>query len=170
MIVETLMPLLQKYNVIELLFPFLLIYTIVYAILEKTGVLGKKAKAPNAVVALCIAAIVTFFTPFGISLIDFFTKIFTGTLVLVIGLILLIIFSTLISAAKGEEKRNWLIIIIAAVLAYLALSWSGILEKFPSVEIGKTIIPIGLVVVLAVLGAIGLIIWAISYQPKKESS
>lgn len=170
MIVETLMPLLQKYNVIELLFPFLLIYSIIYAILQKTEVLGKEARAPNAIVALCVAAIVTFFTPFGISLIDFFTKIFTGTLIIVIGLVLLVIFSALIGAAKGEEKRNWLIIIAAAVLAYFALSLSGILEKIPYIEIANIAIPIELIVVFAVLGIIGLIVWAISYQPKKESS
>jgi len=155
----------QKYSVLELLFPFLTVFAIIYAILEKTGVLGSSdvAHRVNVVLALCIAGMVTFFTPFGISMIDFLSKTFTVTFVIVFGLLLVILFSILLGTAKGEkEKRGWLIVFTAVALSFLTLKSSGILENF------QPHVPTSLLVVIAVLGAVFLIFYALFQQPEEE--
>ena len=86
-------------------------------------------------------------------------------------LALIILFSTLMAGAKGkkEGERSWFIVLVAAFLAYLVLDASGVLQKF-SPYFGVSDIPLGLGVVLAVLGVVFLIFYALFKQPEKEEN
>src|SRR3989338_4699767 len=46
---------LQQYGVLDFLLPFLLVFTIIYAILSKTKILGEEEKQFNIIVALVLA-------------------------------------------------------------------------------------------------------------------
>ena len=169
MITNLLTRALQKYSIMELILPFLVIYTIMYSLLRKTRVLGppQEANFANAVVAFAIAAIVVFFTPFGITFIEFFSKIFTSALIISLSLILLIVFAVLIGAAKGGGERSWFVIILASVLVFFALKASGIMSLLAPYA-GVTGIPIEPLVVIAIVGAMILIFYALFYQPQPK--
>jgi len=67
--------LLQRPLVVEIILPFLLVFTVVFAILQKTQVLGKDKKQIDAIVALVVGLIVVSFgfaTGVIISIVPFF--------------------------------------------------------------------------------------------------
>ena len=73
---------LQRMGFFDILLPFLLVFAIVYGILEKTGIFGEKRHDINAVIALVIGLMVAVTT--------FVVNILTGFLPLV-GLLAVII-------------------------------------------------------------------------------
>jgi len=120
--------------VIEVLLPFLLVFTVIFAILQKSGILGKGKKQIDAIVSLAIALI---FVAVGksvgiiLELIPF----------LVVSLVIILIFLLLVGSLfkegefglpKGVKITIGIIITIALVVAviYATNAWSFILGLF----------------------------------------
>jgi hypothetical protein len=68
--------------VFNFLLPFLLFYALFFALLEKTKILGEKARKFNAIVALSISGI-GMISIYSLGLISYLTWIVAGTMVLV---------------------------------------------------------------------------------------
>ena len=118
---------LQNAGIFEFVLPFLLIFTLVFGILEKTNIFGKGKKNINAVVALILGLL--FVTQFEIvqTLNNFLPKISLFMIVAVMFLLIITFFG-----AKVHEKPSnpflWLVYIVVLIAVYWALSPSLGLE------------------------------------------
>src|SRR3972149_8929194 len=104
--------------------PFIIIFAILYALLQKSGVLGKSGRASkmlNAVVSLAISAMVVFVNPLGINWATGFAQLFSGTMVFAIFLAFVVIFALMFGGAAGRRHGNIFVLIIAIVLAFIGL-------------------------------------------------
>lgn len=128
---------LQSDLAVKFIYPFLLIFFIVFAILEKTGVLGDGKKQLNALIAGVIALVfVSAVTP----------KIIVGDLILYLSIALVLIFVVLLlwGFASGSELKSgifgntkWLRYVVGIVIilgAFIVMSVSagidfGFLDK-----------------------------------------
>ena len=108
---------LQSYGFYEFFLPFLLIFSIVFAILQKIRVLGDK-KGVHIVVALAVGllAIQNSFVVFLIN--NFLTNI---ALVIILIIMFLVILGLLAGDQVGAAKINWIIMVVALVGIFWAL-------------------------------------------------
>ena len=94
---------------IKLILPFLLVFTLIFAILEKSGVLGEDNKQINAIIALVFALVLVAFEPANqliINLIPIFAVI------AVVGLI----FMMLYGFAGGGMDEGWIKIVFGSLV------------------------------------------------------
>lgn len=144
--------------VTNLILPLLLVFVVVFAILEKTNLLGENKKAANLIVAIVIALLFV-----GVQSVVGFTvrllPLVAVFLVVLLGYFLVFGFIG-VHEAKGLKITLGIVFGIAFIAAVF---WAtGILNKFvgkPSAEI------IGIVVFLAILG--GAIALVVSVPTKK---
>src|SRR3989344_3128991 len=139
--IERLLENLERAGFVDVVLPFLLIFTIMYAVFQKTHILGEKKKNFNAVVSLIIVAVI-----FLLILIGVFgqEKVFLGL------------------AAPG-----WVmfisIIIIVAIFGGSAGWWDGKFEQWMIYYFGPD--AIAWVVIILVFG---LIFMFITSEPSEE--
>jgi len=109
---------LQGSGVYEYILPFLLIFAITFAILEKTQILGTGKKNINVIVSVVIGLI--FVTQFSLvyTLNSFLPKISLYIVVAVMAMILFGIFG-----AKVHEGLGGIGLVIAAVISLIAIYW-----------------------------------------------
>jgi len=113
----------------NIVMPFILLFTVTFAILEKTSVLGDKRKDINAIVAL-IFALVSVGVPAAVGVIT--------SLIPVISVMLIILFSWfLIFGFIGDFKTKWpeglkkTFLVVIGVIILTAVTWStGLFDKF----------------------------------------
>ena len=110
---------LADIGVYEIALPFLLIFTLVFAILQKSKILGKDAKNLNVVVALIIG-LVFIRNQYLVALINRFLP--NVSLFIVVFLMLLLLLAIFIQ----EDYKGWgnNLMGIAGVVAVLAIIWS----------------------------------------------
>ena len=146
---------------LNIILPFLLIFVIIYAILEKTHVLGQKYV--NLIVSLIIA-----FIFIGVqSLVGFTLRLIPVITVLIV--VLLSYFLVFGFIGIGQENKGLKITlgIIFGIAIVGALLWAaGLFEKISAIKPNSDII--GLVILLVVLaGAIALVV---STKPTPKTS
>ena len=122
---------LQNMGFFDILLPFLLVFAIVYGILEKTGIFGEKRHDINAVIALVIGLMVAVTT--------FVVNILTGFLPLV-GLlaVIIVMFLMLVSMFFGEAKGVWdnrwikigAVFFVIIIMAIILIDLLGLGELF----------------------------------------
>ncbi len=94
---------------VELVLPFLLIFTLIFAILEKTGILGEDKKQVNAIVGFVVGLILIAFPSARgliINLIPF----------LAVVAVVLLIFLLLYGFVGGESGEKWMKITFAILI------------------------------------------------------
>ncbi len=141
----------------EAVLPFMLIFTVVFAILQKSQILGKDKKQMDALVALVVGLItITFANAVGIisSLLPF----------LAVSIMLILVFLILIAMVSNGEKGielhagfKWTIMImsfIAVVIAGLVVTgaWNYIGNKFTGPS-GSSLVT-NVVFIIVIVGAI----------------
>lgn len=104
----------------DIVFPFLLVFALVYAILQKTGVIGKSVPI-NAVVAFC-AAVLAILSDAAVQIITFIAPWFV---VVFIFFILLLLVFQIMGAKDGDfelaikdKAVQWVIIGIALIIIF----------------------------------------------------
>lgn len=117
---------LESIGVFEILLPFLLVFALVFGLLEKTKILGKDKRNINAVVALILGLL--FITQFEIvqTMTSFLPKISLFMIIAIMFLLLISFFG-----AKVHEKQSpflWIVCVIVLIAIYWALSPSLGLE------------------------------------------
>lgn len=146
--------------VVNIILPFLLIFTVIFALLQKTKILGEGKRQIDAIVALVIGLIVVSFS--------FATNIIVSLVpVLAVSAIVILVFMVIYGMAHvgGGEFRLpkgalGIIAVLAAIVVVVAVlvstgAWNYLAELFYS-EDGSGIITnvIVLVVIIAVIGAV----------------
>ncbi len=114
--------LLVEVGLIDVILPFVLVFTITYGILQRTKVLG--TNRASAMVAFTLG----FFTVLTANLLNIINiMLFYFVILLVIGLLLALVFGM---TGTGKNKLTWIILLGFAVLfVFLALERLGILTK-----------------------------------------
>jgi hypothetical protein len=135
----------KEYGVFEFFLPFLLMFTIFYALLRKSKLFGEPKEKPvsniNIVVSLVAALFVMIYTPAGVSLTVFFSNFFTQTMV---------VLSTILSFA---------------LILYMLVPTEAMQDLFKGSAFVKILIPAAFLVVLFVfISAGGLSIFGIELE------
>ena len=139
-----------RLGIYDVVLPFLLIFTIVFAILDKTRILGKK-KDINAVVALAFG-LLTVGVPMAIKVMLNIIPIIAIIIVILLGWILT--YGFIGGYKEGMElsilwRRTFQIILILAFIGAIAWAtgtWNIISDKPWASQIGQTIILVGAMV------------------------
>lgn len=172
---------LDKLGIVEIFLPFVLIFTILYSLLNSVKLLSKDPednKKYSAIIALVMSLLVIFghvanVTISGIDIVDFINKSLPGIAGLVVAFVLFFIVLALVMPSMFEEKKGFpRIIVIAALIIALyifgdALGWFKFSSK---VNIQGTWLgdPSNQAILL-VLFAFIIVVWVI-VGSKKESS
>ncbi len=149
---ETIETILSSPFFTELVLPFLLVFTLIFAILEKTKVLGDDKRQINAIIAFVIGLILIAF-PFSSNII---VKLMP--LLAVIAVVMLI-FIMLYSFAGGKPEEKWMkitfgiLIGLALIVALLVLTgyWDKVLGAVSSGKSLATNIFFILIIIAAIV-------------------
>jgi len=126
---------LQNIGVADVLLPFILIFTLVFAILEKIKILGEKSRRYNVVIALVIGLIVVIphvLSPSPNDVVNIMNRAFPNVSVFIIAILALFLLIGLWSSKAikwGTTARGWLtivaFIVIFAIFTHAAGWWGG---------------------------------------------
>jgi hypothetical protein len=116
---------LQNFGFFRVILPFLLIFSIIYAVLLKTGVLGdtKPAKSAAAVVAMVSAFLVIVYTPV-VSAIS--TLLPQASFLILIVVFLLMVLGLFGVKSETFGKSNKFLLFIGAIIAVLFIAMIGV--------------------------------------------
>lgn len=167
MAVKDIVVFLDKLGMWDIIVPFILVFTIVYAVLDKTKVLGEENGEPkrrfNAIAAFVIAA----FTLLAVDVMNLVSRLSQYmVLLLVMGLLLAVLFGFLGFKDLGKKKLGKKIILPIAfaclilVMLY-AFGWLDILDWSAVYRYS------GVLIALAVFF---IVIWIILREPKKTTT
>lgn len=161
---------LESSGFYEYLLPFLLVFVIVFAILEKTYIFGKEGDAPktniNVVVGFLIGLLIVTQTD-----LIYFMNMYLSRMAFFIVLAVMIM---LVFAMVVEPKRNkpafaglptWGAIIIAVIALLWSLSSSAYGLDFPY----WYYLSDSTVSTLLALGILALIVWIVAFSGKRKS-
>jgi hypothetical protein len=149
---------LQSGLFMNLILPFLLIFTVIFAILEKSEILGKGKKQVDALVALAVGLIVVAFGNY----VDIIGKM-TAFLGVAVVVILVFLILTAIFYPQGGfklednvKKAGMGIAAVAVVIALLVYtgSWSYIKNAFSGNGSGLLMNVIFIVIIVAAVAAV----------------
>lgn len=149
---------LESYGVFEIVLPFLLIFSLVFAVLSKIKILGDK-KNINSIVALAISmlAIRNF------AFTEFLNRFLPNTaMILIVILVFLLIFSMLTGKAQLDKLLGYLGLFFALVALLWAVSadylgyggFDNIWYNLDSTTISWIAFIAGIVIVIAISGGL----------------
>ncbi len=118
------------FDYIAVTIPFLTVFAIVEQALKMSGIF-KDNKAARFTISLAISLVTTFGTPVGPWLQQFYALLF-GTGIMILFIFVVLIFSILLSAIRGEEKTSYILILVAFFLAYKLFEVSGVYNLISS--------------------------------------
>jgi len=159
--------LLQSPFVIEVLLPFLLIFVVVFAILQKTEILGKGKRQIDAIVALVIGLIVVAFG-YAVGFIIQIIPILAMTAVVI--LVFMILYGMVFS--QGEFRMNkylqggfGIVIGIVVIISVLVLTgaWDVLIDYYYQSD--SNVVISNVVFAIVVIAAVAVVVW-----PKGKNS
>lgn len=137
----------------QIIFPFLLVFVLVFAILDKTKILGEGKRQINAIISLVIGLIfISFSRAVGIvvNLMPFLAVVLV--IILVFYLMLGFVFNEKegLNVPKGIKIAGGIVVLVALIIAILVVSdyWDRFLELFTG---GGTLV--STIILLVVIGA-----------------
>lgn len=156
-------------GLVDVILPFLLVFTIIYAVLMKTSILGKKeeAKKYNIAVAFVIAMFVVVTTP----VVEIMKEAIPNVSIIIVAIVMfLILIGVLGGDAKwmGGSLSGWIALIAAVVVFYIfgsaAWGWTAgrnvwWLDWMYHGQTASTVI---------VLLVFGIVVWFVTKEDKKE--
>lgn len=131
---------LRDVGVLEVLLPFILIFTVIFAILQKVQVLGDKSKRYNVMIALVIALSVVFqhiLYPSQNDAVNLLSRVFPTTAIFIIATLTLFLLLGLWGATPNWKKGSGGIVTIIAIIIIIgiftyAAGWWGAGTTLPS--------------------------------------
>lgn len=163
-----------KLGIYDVILPFLLVYSVMYAVLEKTKVLGQDKKSINAIVAFCTA----FFVVASTKLVAIISQGIANVMLVIMMIFCFILLAsmfygngetfTLSDKAKKVGIISVLVIVLGIFLYYIGwlMPIINFIGKYWQTEAVSAIIFIGIL--------IGLVAWVTSEgkkaEPAKEKS
>ena len=153
---------LQEWGVVDIMLPFLLIFTVIFAILQKTKILGAGKKQFNAVIALVVALSVviphvTKSYPGGFDVIEILNAFLPQIALIAVVLIMILILVGVFAPAYS----GWIALVGAILVAFLFFGTTQYLygTKWMFEVFGEDVIT--LIVILVVFG---IVIWFITSE------
>lgn len=155
--------------VTEAVLPFLLIFTLFFAILEKTKILGEERRQINAIVSLVIALLLLAF--------PLARNVITGLMpVLAVIAVVLLVFIMLYAFASGEKELKMpkgikitfgILIGLALIIALLVLTgyWDIVINYLTGGE-NKTVVTNVFLIAIIIAAVIG--VWATGNKSEKS--
>ncbi len=168
-LLESFIRTLQYYNVHDVLLPFILVFTVVYAVLAKSKVLGDDSKRFNVVLALVMALSVVIPHVLGLygrrSVVDVINAALPQVSLVVVAIVMFMIMVGIFGKDiefAGSTLSGWavlLAIIAVFVIFGNAAGWLHLPRRFYFLEDPQVQ---SLITVILVFG---LIIWFITHEP-----
>ena len=142
----------EQAGVFSYLLPFLLIFAIIFGILQKMNLFGDTSKAVNGIIALAVGLMALQFGFVSIFFAEIFPKLGMGLAVILIGLVLLGLFT--------DSNKTWMMWGLGAIILVVILwnTFDAGNTNFWYWFSGDWISVIAVIIVLAVVG--GLIVGA----------
>jgi len=126
---------LQGVGVADVLLPFILVFTIIFAVLEKIKILGEKSRRYNVMIALVIGLAVVLphiLSPSENDVVNIMNRALPNVSIFIIAILAVFLLVGMWSSKKfkfGASARGWLtlisFIIIVAIFTYAAGWWGG---------------------------------------------
>ncbi|MEK6800515.1 MAG: hypothetical protein AABY10_02970 [Nanoarchaeota archaeon] len=164
--------LLSNPIVVETILPFLLVFTIVFAVLQKSEILGKGKRQIDAIVSLVIGLLI-------ISLGQAVGIIIQLTYFLSVSLVIILVFLILIGSFTKEgdffkefpKGMRWILIVaslIAVIIAvlYITGAWEYLFNLVSEGSESNFIINLGFVVIM--IGAIAAVLYGSNDKKDKK--
>jgi len=136
--------------------PFILMFTIFFALLQKSGIFGppekRETRKINVVLSLMMAFLVIAYSPLRAVLAELFARLFTGTALTILALTLFVFFTLLINLAIRIKPLS---IIIGIILTIFVLTVYGVpLVVPPAVPLVAEVIFVSILI-----GFLALVWW-----------
>ncbi len=154
--------LLVDIGLVDVILPFILVFTITYAVLQNTQVFGTENGKPKKKINAMVAFVMGFFAVLTVNLVGTLNIMLTYfVLLLVIGLLLALVFG-IAGAEVGSKNKIFvaLMIMFIVIFVFLGLVRAGIIEENAFWS--------GFVLPLAIMAAIVFIIYYIFKKEKKK--
>ena len=142
----------------ELVLPFLLVFTLIFAILDKTKILGEGKRQINAIISFVIGLLLIAF-PFARNIIVNLMPL------LAVMAVVMLVFIMLYSFAGGKTEESWIritfgiLVGLAIIIALLVLTgyWENIISAVKTGEgvVGNAIFIIIIIAAVAIVLATG---------------
>jgi len=133
----------KEFGIFEFYLPFILMFTVLYGILMKSGIFGtgKGAKNINLIVSLVASLFVMAYTPVGITFAAFLSNLFGKVLVVLVTVLALLMMMGLLLPAVGVEMQlkkgvTWVVIFIILLALGVFVSSGGV-AFFPGLTISE---------------------------------
>jgi len=162
---------LQNWGVIDGLLPFLLLFTLMFAILTKIGVFGDRKIA--AVISGAISALIVIphmiggVYPAGFDPINMINQMLPSAGILLVAILLVLM---MIGLVGGETNKisGWIAWVVTIAIGILLLSIISAI--WPSIPIVKYLFAdASLVALVIVILVFGLIVWFVTKEPLSEA-
>lgn len=135
---------LKEIGVFEFYLPFLLVFTILFGLLQKIKLFGEQGKAINIIVSLAVAGFILVYTPVGITFSQFLTNFFGNVVVVILTLIVIVLFAAIVSTGFGFEFKELFkgkgvilgALLLLALIVFGVFVASGGSSIFPGIKIG----------------------------------
>ena len=132
----------KEFGIFEFYLPFVILFAMLYGLLQKSKIFGDKAKAINVIISLAASLFVMEYALSGI-LATFFATFFAGTLAILVTILGFLMVTYLLLAMFGEEgklpnasKYVKFVVLVGAILAAATFVSSGGAAIFPGFVIG----------------------------------
>lgn len=168
----------KEYALFDLYLPFVILFALLYGLLNKSKIFGegKQAKNLNLIISLASALFILAYTPVGITMTQFFSTFFAGMSIILVTALAFGMFVFLLLPAVGfhptenfGEKLAKPLVLIAGLIALGLYISSGGPLIIPGIDLG--IINLGIssgdIGIILLFGITGLVIWWLT-QPSGE--
>lgn len=162
---------LQNWGIIDGLLPFLLIFTLMFAILVKTGIFKDNRKIAG-VISATIAALIVIphmiggVYPAGYDPINIINQMLPSAGILLVAILLVLMMIGLVGGETGK-KSGWMAWIVTIAIGILLLSIISAI--WPSIPILKYFVAdASLLALLIVILVFGLIVWFVTKDDTKK--
>ncbi len=160
---------LESWGVADVLLPFLLIFTIVYAVLQKSNILGREKKNFNVIISLVIALSVIIphvldTYPSGLDVVDIINESLPQIALIAVAFVMLLILAGLVGVDIAGKSMAGLFVAIAIIAVVAIFGGSaGLWES----EWLYNAVGEGTVSVIIMILVFGLVIWFITREKKE---
>jgi len=160
---------LQNAFFTELVLPFLLVFAIVFAVLQKSEVLGKGKKQADAIVALVSGLLVVSFG-YAVHIITYLIPFLAVGLVVILVFLLLwgMFYKEAFEANKGVKIAAGIVSLVAVVIAvlYFTGAWDKIMPLLSGTS--SSALASNVILVIVIVGAIAMALGFGGKSEKKE--
>ncbi len=145
---------------VDYIFPFVLVFTLIFAVLQKTKLLGDESKQTNLLISLVSGFILISF-PYAryivVSLVPFLAVI------VVILLVFMLLYGFIVGKKDGDILgkgwKNTLIIILVIALVVFLLNITGYWSYVKDIFTGKSFVLVNIILIVFIVGAIIAVLW-----------